>query len=91
MIPKGKSYYKRKVNSWRDPLPKPVDWSSAHCSHGDCRICRRDRYAAQRYATAKLEAATAPSMFWDSKLDRGQDRLGPSAPDFWLQSRVVVA
>ena len=93
MIPKGKSYYKRKVNSWRDPMPKAPDYLSPHCSHGDCRICRRDRYAAQRYATAKLDAEAARSMFdpWEMKMDRGQERLGPSDPSFWLASRVVVA
>ena len=87
------SLLKRKIHAWRDPLPKPQNWSSQHCAHGDCKVCRRDRLAAQRYATAKLDAEAARSMFdpWEMKMDRGQERLGPSDPSFWLASRVVVA
>lgn len=72
----------------RDVLTKAPDYLSPHCAAGNCKYCRGRREAAKRAATAAREAAAAPGMFWDSKIDRGQEQLGPSAPSSWIQSFV---
>lgn len=79
---------RRKVYAWRDPLPKSPDYLSPHCQSGNCSYCRWRRAEVKRAATAALEAAAAPGMFWDSKIDRGQEQLGPSSPSSWIQPFV---
>lgn len=79
---------RRKVNTWRDPAPKPEGYLSPHCTSGTCKWCSERRARAARARTAALEAATAPRMFWDRQIDRGQEQLGPSAPDAWKQTYV---
>lgn len=68
--------------------PKPPDYMSPHCTSGNCKYCRGRREAARRAATARLEAAAAPGMFWDRKIGGHQEQLGPSAPDAWIQTFV---
>ena len=88
MIPRGKSYYHRKVNTWLDPMPKAPDYASPHCQSGNCGYCTARRNRAKRAATDTLQAATAPGMFWDTKVGGHQEQLGPSASDRWLQTGV---
>ena len=85
---------KVKFNAWKDPetlraAREGREWLSPHCTSGTCKWCAERRRRRQAAATRALEAATAPGMFWTSKIDRGQDQLGPSAPDAWKQTYVT--
>lgn len=79
---------KIKLNVWRDPVPKEPGYLSPHCTSGTCKWCAERRRRAKARATAELEAKTAPGMFWDRTIDRGQEQLGPSAPDAWIHTHV---
>ncbi len=79
---------KIKFNAWKDPVSKSVNYLSPHCSKSSCSWCKERRARKQRAATAALEAAAAPGMFWDSKVGGHQEQLGPSAPDAWLRTYV---
>lgn len=81
--------YRRKIYAWRDPTPKPADYSSPGCRTGNCKYCRGRREAARRYDAAKLEASLSPGMFWDSQIFPGTKwDLGPSGPDRWIKTGV---
>ena len=81
----------RKIRAWRDPMPKPPDYLSPHCSTGNCRWCTNRRAQAERYRIAVERAKAGPFMFWDTKTGGHQEQLGPSAPDRWLTTYVKEA
>ncbi len=82
---------KIKLNVWRDPQPKAIDYLSPHCTSGNCKWCttrrRRAKDAATRAQQATVDAL--PGIFWDSKTGGHQERLGSSAPDAVKPSYVV--
>lgn len=80
---------RRRFNTWRDPVPKPPDYLSPHCSSGQCQYCRGRRAARHRAEQEARAAAQAPSMFWDTPLFPGTKwDLGPSAPSSRIQTFV---
>ena len=79
------------VNPWRTPeISKEFDlhYESPHCQNGKCNYCMGIKRRKAAAATAALAATIAPGMFWDRKIFSGDEQLGPSAPDFWLETYV---
>ncbi len=77
---------KLKFNVWRDPVPKPVDYLSPHCTNANCSWCKERARRKREAATRALEATLQPGMFWDRKTGTGQEHLGPPGLRSYVKS-----